>query len=43
MLSRKAATQSEAFSLAHVLLDQAEAMPWYHGEVVGVRVEQADQ
>jgi len=40
VLSRKAATKAEAFSLAHALLDQAEDMAWYRGEIVGVRVEQ---
>jgi hypothetical protein len=40
VLTRKATTKSEAFMQAHVLLDQAEDMVWYHGEVVGVRVEQ---
>jgi hypothetical protein len=40
VLSRKVATKSEAFMQAHALLDQAEDMAWYRGEVVGVRVEQ---
>jgi hypothetical protein len=40
ILSRKAATKSEAFMQAHALLDQAEDMAWYRGEIVGVRVEQ---
>jgi hypothetical protein len=40
VLTRKAATKSEAFMQAHALLDQAEDMAWYRGEVVGVKVEQ---
>jgi hypothetical protein len=40
ILTRKAATKSEAYSAAHALLDQAEDMAWYRGEIVGVRVEQ---
>jgi hypothetical protein len=39
ILSRKAATKADAFMQAHALLDQAEEMAWYHGEVVGVRIE----
>jgi hypothetical protein len=40
VLTRKAAAKSEAFMQAHALLDQAEDMARYRGEVVGVRVEQ---
>ena len=42
VLTRKAASKSEAFMQARVLLDQAEDMVWYHGEIVGVQVAQSD-
>ena len=40
VLTRRARTRADAFAQAHVLLDQAEDMAWYNGEVVGVKVEQ---
>lgn len=42
LVSRKAATQSEAFSLAHRLLDEAEDRSWLHGETVRVEAAQSD-
>jgi hypothetical protein len=42
VLTRKAATKSEAFSLAHVLLDQAEDMAWFNGETVRIEVSRAE-
>jgi hypothetical protein len=38
VLTRKAVTKSEAFSLAHVLLDRAEEVVWFNGETVRVEV-----
>jgi hypothetical protein len=43
MLTKKAKSKSEAYAQAHVLLYQAEEMAWFRGEVVGVRVGQADR
>jgi hypothetical protein len=40
VLSRKAESREGAFAQAHRLLDEAEDMVWFHGEAVGVRIEQ---
>jgi hypothetical protein len=40
VLTRKAGTKADAYAQARALLDQAEEMAWYRGEIVGVRVEQ---
>jgi hypothetical protein len=40
VLTRRAKTRADAFAQAHRLMDEAEDMAWYNGEVVGVRVEQ---
>ena len=42
VLTRKAATKSEAFSLAHRLLDDAEDRQCFNGETVSVQIGQAD-
>jgi len=40
LLTRRAETRADAYAAARALLDAAEDMVWYRGEVVGVRVEQ---
>jgi hypothetical protein len=43
VLTRRAQTRADAFAQAHRLLDDAEDRTWFNGEVVCVRVEQAEQ
>jgi hypothetical protein len=40
---RKAGTRKQAFAAARVLLDVAERWDWHRGEIVSVRVEQAEE
>jgi hypothetical protein len=39
LLTRRAETRADAYAAARALLDAAEDMVWFNGEIVGVRVE----
>jgi hypothetical protein len=43
VLSRRAKTRSDAFALAHRLLDDAEDRQWFNGETIRVEVGQSDR
>jgi hypothetical protein len=42
MLTCRAQTRADAFAQAHTLLDQAEDMTWFNGELVRVELGQSD-
>ena len=42
LVTRRSKTKSDAYSMAHRLLDDAEDMVWFNGELVRVEVGQSD-
>jgi hypothetical protein len=43
LVTRRSKTKSDAYSMAHRLLDDAQDMVWFNGELVRIEMSQAEE